>query len=139
MASTLSHNSSEGVFKYIIVGDTSVGKSCLLHRLIEGEFMPGRQNSLCELRTKKIHDEKIELQIWDTPGDQRFLTLTRSFYRDAAGALMVYDVTRRSTFNYLRSWLTNARNIANPNAVSLCAHDFYLSSVLTPLICRLYF
>ena len=51
------------------------------------------------------------------PGQERFRAVTRSYYRGAAGALMVYDITRRSTYNHLSSWLTDARNLTNPNTV----------------------
>ena len=53
-------------------------------------------------------------------GQERFRAVTRSYYRGAAGALMVYDITRRSTYNHLSSWLTDARNLTNPNTV--CAN-----------------
>lgn len=53
----------------------------------------------------------------DTAGQERFRAVTRSYYRGAAGALMVYDITRRSTYNHLTSWLTDARNLTNPNTV----------------------
>ncbi|KAM6337274.1 ras-related protein Rab-14 isoform 3-T3 [Alca torda] len=84
------------IFKYIIIaltilsvtGDMGVGKSCLLHQFTE----------------KKS-------------GQERFRAVTRSYYRGAAGALMVYDITRRSTYNHLSSWLTDARNLTNPNTV----------------------
>lgn len=61
--------------------------------------------------------QKIKLQIWDTAGQERFRAVTRSYYRGAAGALMVYDITRRSTYNHLQSWLNDARNLTNPNTV----------------------
>ena len=64
-----------------------------------------------------VAGQKIKLQIWDTAGQERFRAVTRSYYRGAAGALMVYDVTRRSTYNHLSSWLTDARNLTNPNTV----------------------
>lgn len=50
-------------------------------------------------------------------GQERFRAVTRSYYRGAAGALMVYDITRRSTYNHLQSWLNDARNLTNPNTV----------------------
>jgi Ras-related protein Rab-14 len=61
--------------------------------------------------------QKIKLQIWDTAGQERFRAVTRSYYRGAAGALIIYDITRRSTYNHLSSWLTDARNLTNPNTV----------------------
>ena len=70
-------------------------------------------------RIIEVSGQKIKLQIWDTAGQERFRAVTRSYYRGAAGALMVYDVTRRSTYNHLSSWLTDARNLTNPNTVSI--------------------
>lgn len=69
-------------------------------------------------RIVEVASQKIKLQIWDTAGQERFRAVTRSYYRGAAGALMVYDITRRSTYNHLSSWLTDARNLTNPNTVS---------------------
>lgn len=60
-------------------------------------------------RIIEVAGQKIKLQIWDTAGQERFRAVTRSYYRGAAGALMVYDVTRRNTYNHLSSWLTDAR------------------------------
>ncbi|XP_061528671.1 ras-related protein Rab-14-like isoform X3 [Phyllopteryx taeniolatus] len=68
-------------------------------------------------RIMEVHGQKVKLQIWDTAGQERFRAVTRSYYRGAAGALMVYDITRRSTYNHLSSWLTDARNLTNPNTV----------------------
>nr|XP_020042537.1 ras-related protein Rab-14-like isoform X2 [Castor canadensis] len=70
-------------------------------------------------RIIEVSGQKIKLQIWDTAGQERFRAVTRSYYRGAAGALMVYDITRRSTYNHLSSWLTDARNLTNPNT---CHH-----------------
>ncbi|KAG7282378.1 hypothetical protein CRUP_029699 [Coryphaenoides rupestris] len=68
-------------------------------------------------RIMEVNGQKVKLQIWDTAGQERFRAVTRSYYRGAAGALMVYDITRRSTYNHLSSWLTDARNLTNPNTV----------------------
>merc|ERR1712032_815588 len=56
-----------------------------------------------------------KLQIWDTAGQESFRSITRSYYRGAAGALLVYDITRRETFNHLTSWLDDARTHSNSN------------------------
>jgi len=68
-------------------------------------------------RIIEVSGQKIKLQIWDTAGQERFRAVTRSYYRGAAGALIIYDITRRSTYNHLSSWLTDARNLTNPNTV----------------------
>merc|ERR1712196_359340 len=62
-----------------------------------------------------IDGKQIKLQIWDTAGQESFRSITRSYYRGAAGALLVYDITRRETFNHLTSWLDDARQHSNAN------------------------
>mmetsp|Transcript_27131 Transcript_27131/g.68148 ORF Transcript_27131/g.68148 Transcript_27131/m.68148 type:complete len:217 (-) Transcript_27131:45-695(-) len=110
----------EYIFKYIIIGDMGVGKSCLLHQFTENKFIPDSPHTIgVEFGTRivDVNDKKIKLQIWDTAGQERFRAVTRSYYRGAAGALLVYDITRRQTYNHLTSWLTDARNLTNPNTV----------------------
>lgn len=108
------------IFKYIIIGDMGVGKSCLLHQFTEQKFMSDNPHTIgVEFGTRiiEVQGEKIKLQIWDTAGQERFRAVTRSYYRGAAGALMVYDITRRSSYNHLSSWLTDTRSLTNPNTV----------------------
>jgi len=62
-----------------------------------------------------IDKKQIKLQIWDTAGQESFRSITRSYYRGAAGALLVYDITRRETFTHLTSWLEESRQHASPN------------------------
>jgi Ras-related protein Rab-2A len=64
-----------------------------------------------------IDNRQIKLQIWDTAGQESFRSITRSYYRGAAGALLVYDITRRETFNHLTRWLEEARQNANQSMV----------------------
>lgn len=64
-----------------------------------------------------IENKPVKLQIWDTAGQESFRSITRSYYRGAAGALLVYDITRRETFNHLASWLEDARQHATANMV----------------------
>lgn len=97
-----------------------VGKSCLLHQFTENKFVPDSPHTIgVEFGTRivEVMGKKIKLQIWDTAGQERFRAVTRSYYRGAAGALLVYDITRRITYNHLTSWLTDARNLTNPNTV----------------------
>lgn len=106
------------IFKYIIIGDMGVGKSCLLHQFQEGKWLRDFPHTIgVEFGTRiiEVQGEKVKLQIWDTAGQERFRAVTRSYYRGAAGALLVYDITRRSTYNHLSSWLTDARNLTNPH------------------------
>ena len=111
------------LFKYIIIGDTGVGKSCLLLQFTDKRFQPVHDLTIgVEFGARMINiDQKqvcsqdiyldfdsffqIKLQIWDTAGQESFRSITRSYYRGAAGALLVYDITRRDTFNHLTTWL----------------------------------
>ncbi|KAG6423760.1 hypothetical protein SASPL_114163 [Salvia splendens] len=106
------------LFKYIIIGDTGVGKSCLLLQFTDKRFQPVHDLTIgveFGARMITIESKPIKLQIWDTAGQESFRSITRSYYRGAAGALLVYDITRRETFNHLASWLEDARQHASMN------------------------
>ena len=112
----------EYIFKYIIIGDMGVGKSCLLQQFTEKRFPEDQPHTIgIEFGTRviEVHNKVIKLQIWDTAGQERFRAVTRSYYRGAAGAIMVYDITTRSSFNHLATWLTDARNHTNPCTVMM--------------------
>ncbi|GMH54896.1 hypothetical protein TrRE_jg5537 [Triparma retinervis] len=100
------------LFKYIIIGDTGVGKSCLLLQFTDKRFQPVHDLTIgveFGARMITIDSSPIKLQIWDTAGQESFRSITRSYYRGAAGALLVYDITRRDTFTHLGRWLEEAR------------------------------
>ena len=106
------------LFKYIIIGDSGVGKSCLLLQFTDKRFEPVHDLTIgveFGARMVVIDSKQIKLQIWDTAGQESFRSITRSYYRGACGALLVYDVTRRETFDHLQSWLEDARQNANTN------------------------
>lgn len=101
------------VFKYIIIGDSGVGKSCLLLQFTDKRFEPLHDLTIgVEFGTRmvSIDGKNVKLQIWDTAGQESFRSITRSYYRGACGALLVYDVTRRETFQHLQGWLEDAKS-----------------------------
>jgi len=103
------------LFKFIIIGDAGAGKSCLLHHFIEGKFKKSSSHTIgVEFGSKiiQVANRTIKLQIWDTAGQERYRSVTRSYYRGAAGALVVYDLTSRDTFQHLTNWLADARTLA---------------------------
>ncbi|KAL0443079.1 UNVERIFIED_CONTAM: Ras-related protein RABB1c, partial [Sesamum latifolium] len=113
-------NGEENVAIYVNVKLTfaGVGKSCLLLQFTDKRFQPVHDLTIgveFGARMITIDNKPIKLQIWDTAGQESFRSITRSYYRGAAGALLVYDITRRETFNHLASWLEDARQHANPN------------------------
>ena len=108
------------LFKYIIIGDTGVGKSCLLLQFTDKRFQPIHDLTIgveFGARMINIESKPIKLQIWDTAGQESFRSITRSYYRGAAGALLVYDITRRETFSHLARWLQEARQNSHQNMV----------------------
>ncbi|KAJ4458442.1 putative Ras-related protein Rab-2B [Paratrimastix pyriformis] len=108
------------LFKYILIGDTGVGKSCLLLRFLENRFNPIHDLTIgveFGTRTINIGRKTVKLQIWDTAGQESFRSITRSYYRGASGALLVYDVNRHETFNHLTSWLRDLEEYSPSNLV----------------------
>ena len=97
-----------------------VGKSCLLLQFTDKRFRTDHDLTIgveFGARLVNIGGKQIKLQIWDTAGQESFRSITRSYYRGATGALLVYDISRRDTFNHLTRWLEEARQHANPKMV----------------------
>ncbi|CAD7087282.1 unnamed protein product [Hermetia illucens] len=94
--------------KILIIGESGVGKSSLMLRFTNDEFDSEQALTIgVDFKSKiiEIDNNCAKLAIWDTAGQERFRTLTPSYYRDAQGAILVYDVNKRSTFQKLDSWL----------------------------------
>mmetsp|Transcript_86783 Transcript_86783/g.136917 ORF Transcript_86783/g.136917 Transcript_86783/m.136917 type:complete len:212 (+) Transcript_86783:69-704(+) len=106
------------IFKFIIIGDTSVGKSCLLLQFTEKQFRLDHETTIgVEFASRMIAlgNKSIKLQVWDTAGLENFQALCASYYRGAIAALLVYDVCNRATFNHMNFWLDQARIHAGPD------------------------
>lgn len=116
----------EYVMKFLVIGPAGAGKSSILHRFSNNEFKSDSSHTIgVEFGSKMIHlgNQSIKLQIWDTAGQERFRSVTRSYYRGAAGALLVYDVACRDSYNSLTQWLQDARSLASPDiVVILCGN-----------------
>ena len=98
----------EYVFKYIIIGDPFVGKSCILNQFLNDDFNEDYDITVgveFGARTIDIKGRMAKLQIWDTAGQDSFKSITRAYYRGAAAALVCYDITSRSSFENLNIWL----------------------------------
>jgi Ras-related protein Rab-8A len=90
------------LIKLLLIGDSGVGKSCLLLRFSDGSFTTSFITTIgidFKIRTIELDQKRIKLQIWDTAGQERFRTITTAYYRGAMGILLVYDVTDESSFN----------------------------------------
>lgn len=98
----------EYLFKVVIIGDSAVGKSNLLSRYARNEFnLHSKATIGVEFQTQsmEIDGKEVKAQIWDTAGQERFRAVTSAYYRGAVGALIVYDITRRTTFHSVTRWL----------------------------------
>merc|ERR1719375_307170 len=96
------------LFKLVLIGDSGVGKSCLLQRFADDAFTDSYITTIgVDFRFKTIPVDKktIKLQIWDTAGQERFRTITSAYYRGADGIIMVYDTTDRESFDHIDSWV----------------------------------
>ena len=101
------------VFKYIIIGDISVGKSNLLLRYTHGQFRDDYQATVgVEFGAKniKIRDQIYRIQIWDTAGSENFRSITRNYYKSSVCAVIVYDISNRESFNNANTWIEECKN-----------------------------
>lgn len=111
------------LFKIVLIGDSGVGKSNLLSRFTRDEFNLESKSTIgVEFATKNIqlkNNKIIKAQIWDTAGQERYRAITSAYYRGAVGALLVYDITKNSSFENIEKWLKELRENADANIVIL--------------------
>ncbi|KAL5732147.1 Ras-related protein ric2 [Ranunculus cassubicifolius] len=120
MASYRTEDDYDYLFKVVLIGDSGVGKSNLLSRFTRNEFSLESKSTIgVEFATRSLNVEGkvIKAQIWDTAGQERYRAITSAYYRGAVGALLVYDVTRHSTFENVERWLKELRDHTDPNIV----------------------
>jgi Ras-related protein Rab-11A len=113
MSSDDESGGEEYLFKVVIIGDSAVGKSNLLSRYARNEFnMHSKATIGVEFQTQvmDIDGKEVKAQIWDTAGQERFRAVTSAYYRGAVGALVVYDISRRTTFDSISRWLDELKS-----------------------------
>jgi small GTP-binding protein len=106
-------------FKFIVIGSSGVGKTSLLKRLIEDQFIPETPATVgveYVTTTLEIDGQSIKLQIWDTAGQEKFRSIAKSYFRHAVGAILVFDITDRRSFDDLTIWLNDVHQLCDPNA-----------------------
>ncbi|KAF7232522.1 hypothetical protein EG68_09876 [Paragonimus skrjabini miyazakii] len=104
------------LFKLLLIGDSGVGKSCLLLRFADDTYSDTYISTIgvdFKIRTIELDGKAVKLQIWDTAGQERFRTITSSYYRGAHGIIVVYDVTDQGSFNNVHSWLEEIKHYAD--------------------------
>ena len=111
-------DSYEFLFKLILIGDSSVGKSNILLQYLKGQFDPNSKATVgVEFGTKniEINNKKIKIQILDTAGQERYRSITSAYYRGAKGAFIVYDITRKTTFDNIDRWVADLKANGDDN------------------------
>jgi small GTP-binding protein len=109
-------------YKIVVIGASAVGKSSIVQRLVQGTFTEDG-TSTCGAdfysHTFPVNNESVRLQIWDTAGQERFRSISKSYFRNAVGAVLVYDITDLTSFDSVGDWLSDLQSLAAPNAYIL--------------------
>ena len=106
------------MFKMVLIGDTCVGKSCVLTRFADDNFSENHVTTIgvdFRFKSLEINGYSIKLQIWDTAGQERYKTITNSYYRGAEGIIVVFDLWNRESFSNVKTWLEEAQKHADEN------------------------
>jgi len=129
-------NPSPG-YRIVLIGDSSVGKTSIINRLVNQTFNYDEQTTVgglfCNYR-EEVDKTKIEMQIWDTAGQERFQSLSPIYYRNSSAGIVVFDVTNSASFKHLDNWISNFITHAGSDALVVIAankSDLVSSSVVT--------
>lgn len=108
----------DAAFKVVILGDSAVGKSCIAMQAAEGKFPTAMKATIgCDYAVKrvKVGGRVVKLDLWDTAGQEAYRAVTRTFYREAQAAVLVYNLTKNSTFQAIENWLRDLREHSGPD------------------------
>nr|CAD7393636.1 unnamed protein product [Timema cristinae] len=107
------------MFKLLIIGNSSVGKTSFLFRYADDSFTSAFVSTVgIDFKVKTVfrHDKRVKLQIWDTAGQERYRTITTAYYRGAMGFILMYDITNEESFNSVQDWVTQIKTYSWDNA-----------------------
>lgn len=101
-------------FKFVLVGDINVGKTCIKYQFTEGKFDNNYKSTVgVEFKVKKLklsNKSVVNIEVWDTCGQERFRSITKQYYRDAQGIILVFDITDKRTFDHMEDWINDIYN-----------------------------
>ena len=111
----------EFVFKILLLGDSEVGKSCFLMRYSDNVFVENYITTIgldYKLKNVKLDSGKtIKVQLWDTAGQDKYRTIAKNYFKGSHGILLLYDITKQSSFNNIREWIQDIREEVSPKAI----------------------
>ena len=111
------NNSSDSVYKILLLGDSTVGKTCFLMRYTDNTFQEIHMSTIgldYRLKTMTLNSGKqVKVQIWDTAGQDRFRAITKNYYKGAHGIILIYDVTNQQTFENVTNWINQIKEEAS--------------------------
>ena len=113
--------SEDCVYKILLLGDSTVGKTCFLLRYCDKRFQEAHLSTIgLDYRLKSMtlkNGKNIKLQIWDTAGQDRFRAITKNYYKGANGIILIYDVTNLQSYENVKNWISQIKEEANPNVL----------------------
>lgn len=117
-----SKNDFKYLFKILVIGDVGVGKTSLIRRYTKGYFAENISSTVgVDLDSKivNIHGDKVKLQCWDTAGQEKYRSITQSYYRNADAVIMVFDLTNQGSFASVPRWLTDVQRFTKRNVLKV--------------------
>ncbi|GMI72987.1 ARABIDOPSIS RAB GTPASE HOMOLOG F2B, RAB GTPASE HOMOLOG F2B [Hibiscus trionum] len=106
--------------KLVLLGDVGAGKSSLVLRFVKGQFVEFQESTIGAAffsQTVAVNDATVKFEIWDTAGQERYHSLAPMYYRGAAAAIIVYDMTNQASFERAKKWVQELQSQGNPNMV----------------------
>ena len=109
-------------FKILTIGESGVGKTCVLRRFVENKFLKNHLATIgidFKTKTLNINNQEIKLKIWDTAGQERFRNITTQYYKGADGIVLVYDVTDEASYDKIKDWMEQITSNTHQDEIGL--------------------
>jgi Ras-related protein Rab-8A len=115
-------NKNDHVLKVLTIGESGVGKTCILLRYTDNKFVKNHLTTIgidYKFKNFNLGDKSVKLKIWDTAGQERFRNITQQYYKNADGILLVYDVSDRTSYEKVRDWMKQIQSATEENKISV--------------------
>ncbi|EAW80893.1 RAB15 isoform 1 [Pan troglodytes] len=111
------------LFRLLLIGDSGVGKTCLLCRFTDNEFHSSHISTIgvdFKMKTIEVDGIKVRIQIWDTAGQERYQTITKQYYRRAQGIFLVYDISSERSYQHIMKWVSDVDEVGDATSLPGC-------------------